>query len=88
MLERVPIRWRLAGTTAILTFAILCTFALVVGELTQDRIRSDFEHDVAAGAINLRDDISVRIENDGTWSSRRRRRSTCTPVAGTRSSAC
>ena len=64
MLERVPIRWRLAGTTAILTFAILCTFALVVGELTQDRIRSDFEHDVAAGVINLRDDISIRIEND------------------------
>ncbi len=64
MLERVPIRWRLAGTTAILTFAILCTFALVVGELTQSRIRSDFEHDVAAGVINLRDDISIRIEND------------------------
>jgi len=64
VLERVPIRWRLAGTTAILTFAILCTFALVVGELTQDRIRSDFEHDVAAGVINLRDDISIRIEND------------------------
>ena len=64
MLERVPIRWRLAGTTAILTFAILCTFAPVVGELTQDRIRSDFEHDVAAGVINLRDDISIRIEND------------------------
>jgi two-component system, OmpR family, sensor kinase len=63
VLERVPIRWRLAGTTALLTFAILCTFALVVGELTQSRIRSDFEHDVAAGADDLRDRVTIRIED-------------------------
>jgi two-component system OmpR family sensor kinase len=63
VLERIPIRWRLAGTTAALTFAILCTFALVVGELTQSRIRSDFEHDVAAGADDLRDRVTIRIEN-------------------------
>ncbi len=63
MLERIPIRWRLAGTTAALTFAILCTFALVVGELTQSRIRSDFQHDVAAGADDLRDRVTIRIED-------------------------
>jgi signal transduction histidine kinase len=62
VLERVPIRWRLAGTTAALTFAILCTFAVVVGELTQSRIRSDFQHDVAAGADDLRDRLNIRIE--------------------------
>ncbi len=63
MLERIPIRWRLAGTTAILTFAILCTFAVVVGELTQSRIRSDFQSDVKAGADDLRDRISIKIED-------------------------
>jgi two-component system, OmpR family, sensor kinase len=62
VLERIPIRWRLAGTTAALTFVILCTFALVVGELTQSRIRSDFQHDVAAGADDLRDRLNIRIE--------------------------
>jgi signal transduction histidine kinase len=64
VLERIPIRWRLAGTTAVLTFAILCTFALVVGELTSDRIRSDFEHDVTAGVINLTDHLTLRIEDN------------------------
>ncbi|MFN8202550.1 MAG: HAMP domain-containing sensor histidine kinase [Solirubrobacteraceae bacterium] len=62
MLERIPIRWRLAGTSAVLIFVILCTFAVVVGELTQSRIRSDFQHDVAAGADDLRDRITIRIE--------------------------
>ncbi|UGS36690.1 sensor histidine kinase [Capillimicrobium parvum] len=62
MLERIPIRWRLAGTSAALIFVILCTFAVVVGELTQSRIRSDFQHDVAAGADDLRDRITIRIE--------------------------
>lgn len=61
MLERIPIRWRLAGTTALLTFAILCTFAIVVGELTQSRIRSDFENDVAAGADDLRDRVTIKV---------------------------
>jgi signal transduction histidine kinase len=61
VLERIPIRWRLAGTTALLTFAILCTFAIVVGELTQSRIRSDFENDVAAGADDLRDRVTIKV---------------------------
>jgi len=63
VLERIPIRWRLAGTSAALIFVILCTFAIVVGELTQSRIRSDFQHDVAAGADDLRDRITIRIED-------------------------
>jgi two-component system OmpR family sensor kinase len=63
VLERIPIRWRLAGTTAALTFAILCTFAIVVGELTQSRIRSDFQSEVAAGADDLRDRIDIKISH-------------------------
>jgi len=65
VLSRLPIRWRLAGTSAALTFAILCVFALVIGQLTERRIRSDFSNQVAAAADDLRDRVSVRISADG-----------------------
>ena len=57
MLSRVPIRWRLAGGSALLTLVILLGFALVVGELTTRRIRDDFNLRVARGADDLRDRI-------------------------------
>ena len=53
MLDGLPIRWRLAITSAGLTFAILCTFAIAVGELTQRRIRDDFQRQVALAADRL-----------------------------------
>jgi two-component system, OmpR family, sensor kinase len=51
--DRLPIRTRLAVASALLTFVILCAFALVVGSLTVHRIRSDFNHEVAASASEL-----------------------------------
>jgi two-component system, OmpR family, sensor kinase len=51
--DRLPIRARLALVSALLTFVILCGFALVVGSLTVHRIRSDFNREVAAAASNL-----------------------------------
>jgi two-component system, OmpR family, sensor kinase len=51
--DRLPIRTRLAGVSALLTFTILCAFALVVGSLTVHRIRSDFNREVAGSAANL-----------------------------------
>jgi two-component system OmpR family sensor kinase len=51
--DRLPIRTRLAVVSALLTFVILCGFALVVGSLTVHRIRSDFNHEVAVSAANL-----------------------------------
>jgi signal transduction histidine kinase len=45
--DRLPIRTRLAAASALLTFAILCSFAVVVGALTAHRLRSDFDHQVA-----------------------------------------
>jgi two-component system OmpR family sensor kinase len=48
--DRLPIRTRLALASALLTFVILCGFALVVGSLTVHRIRSDFNNEVAASA--------------------------------------
>lgn len=41
-LDRLPIRWRLAVVSAILTGAILLLFAIVTGVFTVQRVRSDF----------------------------------------------
>jgi two-component system OmpR family sensor kinase len=51
--DRLPIRLRLAGVSALLTFTILCAFALVVGSLTVHRIRTNFNREVAVSANNL-----------------------------------
>ena len=51
--DGLPIRTRLAVVSALLTFVILCGFALVVGSLTVHRIRSDFNNEVAISADEL-----------------------------------
>ncbi len=52
-MERIPVRWRIAITTAGLTLVILVIFALVLGNVVGDRIRSDFNDELrnAAGAL-------------------------------------
>src|SRR3954453_15943701 len=62
MLRRLPIRWRLAGGSAVLTLVILLIFAVAVGVLTTHRIRDDFELKVARGADELRE----RLQAEGT----------------------
>jgi two-component system, OmpR family, sensor kinase len=52
---------RLATVSALLTFVILCGFALVVGSLTVHRIRADFNRDVAASASNLAGLVQVNV---------------------------
>jgi two-component system OmpR family sensor kinase len=39
----VPIRWRLAGGSAALTFVILASFAVIVGVLTNRQVRTQFD---------------------------------------------
>src|SRR5271154_4140628 len=51
--DRLPIRVRLAGVSALLTFVILCAFALAIGSLTVERIRSDFNREVLNTADQL-----------------------------------
>jgi signal transduction histidine kinase len=53
LFDRQPIRWRLAGVSALLTFTILCAFALVVGSLTVHRIRTNFDREVAVAGDNV-----------------------------------
>ncbi len=58
MFQRFSIRWRLAGISAALTFAILCGFALVIGELTAQRVRSDFTNQI----VRTNDDLAARLD--------------------------
>jgi signal transduction histidine kinase len=61
VLSRFPIRWRLALISAALTFLILCGFALVIGQLTVSRIRSDFRNETKNAAAELGDRLAVRF---------------------------
>ena len=59
--DRLPIRVRLAGVSALLTFVILCGFAVAVGSLTVRRIRSDFNREVADTARQLPSQLSIKV---------------------------
>jgi two-component system, OmpR family, sensor kinase len=59
--DRLPIRVRLAVASALLTFTILCAFALVVGSVTVHRIRSDFNREAAISATNLAALLQVEV---------------------------
>ena len=58
---RLPIRWRLALTSAGLTFVLLLLFAAVVGAFTAGRLRSDFDSDLRATAADLSTRIPVSL---------------------------
>jgi two-component system OmpR family sensor kinase len=45
---QLPIRWRLAVTSAALTFLILAAFAIVVGAFTARQVRDHFDDDLRA----------------------------------------
>jgi two-component system, OmpR family, sensor kinase len=59
-LNRIPIRWRLALVSAALTFVILTAFAIVIGQVTASRVRSDFNNQLAAAVDDLSDRFSFR----------------------------
>jgi len=53
---------RLAGVSALLTFVILCAFAVAIGSLTVHRIRADFNREVADAATQLPSQLKVTVE--------------------------
>jgi two-component system, OmpR family, sensor kinase len=53
---------RLAGVSALLTFVILCAFALAIGSLTVERIRNDFNHDVLDTANQLPSQLHISVD--------------------------
>jgi signal transduction histidine kinase len=60
-LDRLPIRVRLAGVSALLTFVILCAFAIAIGSLTVHRIRNDFDHQVSETAKQLPSELTITL---------------------------
>ena len=58
-LDMLPIRWRLALTSAILTFAILLAFALVIGFFTVREMRTDFDEEIHRNADLLQERVRV-----------------------------
>ncbi len=59
--DRQPIRVRLAGVSAALTFVILCGFAIAIGSLTVHRIRQDFNREVLEKAERLRTTLNIEV---------------------------
>jgi two-component system, OmpR family, sensor kinase len=57
--RRVPIRWRLAGGSAALTFVILASFAAIVGVLTDRQLRGQFNDEVRGNADQLAQKIHL-----------------------------
>lgn len=62
--DALPIRWRLAVTSAGLTFVILLAFAVVIGMFTANRLRSDFDNDLRATAAELDQRLQDKITVD------------------------
>jgi two-component system OmpR family sensor kinase len=56
-LERLPVRWRLAVTSAGLTFVILLLFAIVVGIFTSRQVHSSFDDDLRLTTVSLSERI-------------------------------
>ncbi len=61
LLSQLPVRWRLGLASAILTLAILVAFAFVVGRLTTDRIRDDFNDELKSAAHAVAGELTVGI---------------------------
>ena len=61
-LSTLTIRWRLALTSAGLTFAILLLFAVIVGSFTERRLAEDFDNELRATAADLQQKLRVTTD--------------------------
>jgi two-component system OmpR family sensor kinase len=55
----LPIRWRLAGGSAVLTFVILAAFAAIVDVKTTAYVRGNFNNEVTAAANRLHSSLKL-----------------------------
>jgi signal transduction histidine kinase len=53
----LPIRWRLAGGSAVLTLVILAGFAAIVGVLTTNQVRGQFNDEVRSSGDQLKNQL-------------------------------
>ncbi|MFL5839259.1 MAG: ATP-binding protein [Thermoleophilaceae bacterium] len=63
--QRLPIRWRLAVTSAGLTFLILLAFAIVIALFTGRQVRDHFDDDLRATVGDLQGRIRFHESPDG-----------------------
>src|SRR5688500_19776083 len=63
--SRWPVRWRLAGVSAVLTFVILLAFAAVVGKLSQERLENDFANQLQAAATRIAFTVEINPQTGG-----------------------
>ena len=63
----IPIRWRLAGGSALLTCVILASFAAIVGVLTDGQLRGQFNDDVRSNSDQLAKDLHLKWLGDGAY---------------------
>ncbi len=62
--RRLPIRWRLAGGSAALTFVILASFAAIVGVLTDRQVRAQFDDQQSQAINQLDQELNGRLHFD------------------------
>jgi signal transduction histidine kinase len=65
--RRVPIRWRLAGGSAALTFVILASFAAIVGVLTSRQVRTQFNDSQASAISRLQQGLAPELRYNGQY---------------------
>jgi two-component system OmpR family sensor kinase len=59
----LPIRWRLAGGSAALTFVILCGFAGIVGVLTTRQVRGQFNDEMRSAIDQLAPQVKPKYDS-------------------------
>ena len=62
--KSLPIRWRLAGGSAVLTLVILASFAAIVGALTTRQVRAQFNDEVRSAADQLQKGLDRKLSYD------------------------
>jgi two-component system OmpR family sensor kinase len=65
--RRVPLRWRLAGGSALLTCVILASFAAIVGVLTDRDLRGQFNNEVRSNADQLAGELRLKWIGDSGY---------------------
>jgi two-component system, OmpR family, sensor kinase len=58
----LPIRWRLAGGSAVLTCVILASFAAILGVLTTRQVVGQFNDEVGSAADQLQQELNRRLD--------------------------
>ena len=64
MRARLPVRLKVAMVSSALTFAILCLFAIVIGAVAEQRIRTGFDDDLRATAADLQDRLQDTVTRE------------------------